>query len=297
MKQTHHRAGKYGAFTLIELLVVIAIIAILAAMLLPALNKAKQKAQGIQCLNNQKQMALSAVMYANDFNDHWVPNEPGQAVCWCAGNMDWNAANKDNTNSRELVNPAVSVLGTYTVNANLYHCPADTSFVKGEGARVRSVSMSQSVGTVGVGVAGLPVGVAVNGQWLSGANIGTSQQTAYRTYGKTSDMVVPGTSMLWIFVDEHPDSINDAGLAVQIKETGPSGAWIDIPASYHNGACGFAFADGHAEIHKWLGSAVKPPVVVGGSSLGNAASGLYAGSSSADIADLTWIQQRTSAVR
>jgi prepilin-type N-terminal cleavage/methylation domain-containing protein/prepilin-type processing-associated H-X9-DG protein len=284
LSRTAYYSGVRRGFTLIELLVVIAIIAILAGLLLPALAKAKQKAWAIECISDRKQTILAAVLYADDNQDHWVPNQPGITPAWVAGGMDWIASNTDNTNLAQLVNPSVSVMGPYIKNYKCFLCPADPSKVQGEGARVRSISMSQSVGTI------YSTGQAVTGQWLTGNYTGNSPQNVWHTYGKGSDMVDLTPSLLWVFCDEHPDSINDPMLAVQMAYTGPFATIIDYPASYHNGAGGFAFADGHAEIHKWVGQTIQPPIVIPGSNIGNHSN--PAGDSAPDV---LWLQQHTSA--
>jgi prepilin-type N-terminal cleavage/methylation domain-containing protein/prepilin-type processing-associated H-X9-DG protein len=246
LKPSFHRCRQRG-FTLIELLVVIAIIAILAGMLLPALGKAKSKTVGIQCMNNTKQLQLAFTLYAGDQAEVLLACQdglPDRRANWCTGDVSWGSSN---TGSNDV---ARSPMMKYVGNAfAVWKCPADQSFVVSGGRRIprfRSNSMSQVFGY---------------GEWLDGSSSGRNQ-TAWRTYSKEGNIVNP--SQTWVFVDEHPGSINDAAFANQMRDAETANARIiDMPASYHNGACGFSFADGHSEIKRWRGRTIQPKAVFG----------------------------------
>lgn len=260
------------AFTLVELLIVIAIIAILAAMLMPVLNKAQQRALNIGAVNNIRQLAVAWKMYSTDNNNYLPPDRDGEKYpAWCAGQMRNTAAystapsiNKapyvgvqDYTNTALLLDTRYSVMGSFISNPRVFLDPGDQSTWQDPSSprfgRVRSFSMSCA----------FDVNFKLDGDFLGGQG-GGAPSSPWRHYQKESDMLAPSPADLWVFLDEHPDSINDGCFDLEMPNSGGLGGlqthYIDMPAAYHNGACAFAFADCHAELHRWIYPGVFPLV-------------------------------------
>lgn len=270
--------ARCGGFTLIELLVVIAIIAILAAMLLPALSKAKEKANGIRCMSNGKQLSLAWRMYSEDNNDRipyaYAPDPPAANAryAWVTGILDFDGGNRANWDIDN--NISKSPLWPYCgKQAGIWKCPADQATVTVGGKvtpRVRSMSMNIWVGG----------NQGTDGGW----------GPTWKVYNKIGDMLRPGPSDTFVLLEEREDSIND-GFFVVSMEGYPNVAktvMVDFPAGYHGRAAGFSFADGHSEIHKWRDPRTVPVLKKGQ---------YIAGGLQASNPDVFWMQDHSTRLK
>lgn len=247
---TSRRRARDG-FTLIELLVVIAIIAILAGMLLPGLARARVKAQGIQCLNNLRQLGLGWMLYVDENQGRLPPNGVGlggagvtRDSVWVRGWLNNLASTPDNTNTVYLEESAV---GPYVRSPGVWRCPGDRSTSVHGGRRlprVRSVSMNGFI-------TGQQSGIVQ----VSGRN---------ELFRKLGDFDRVGASRIWLLLDEREDSINNGYFRLQDPAVVPPNPktlrLYNWPASYHNRAGALNFADGHSEVHRWVDPRTAPPV-------------------------------------
>ena len=232
-----NRDQQAGAgFSQVDLLTVIVVLVLLALLLTPALARTRVSDQAFQCRNNLRQLLHGWRMYVEDNSGNlcdsfgWVGSVSDNSL------MNYAADNQRNTNVSYLLN---GLLGPYVKNAAVYKCPADQSQALEGGVklpRVRTYSMSQAFS--------LP-----NEGWLEESS---SPPNYWRHYVKSADMVLPAPANLWVMICENPDSVNDGAFGVAMHGNNPaSDTWQDGPGNYHEGGCGFSFADGHAEIHKW----------------------------------------------
>jgi len=272
-------------FTLIELLVVIAIIAILAAMLLPALTRAKLKAQGVFCMNNHRQLALAWRMYSEDNRDAllyasadttgWKPG------VWMTGGLDFDPANRSNWDP--TVDIERSPMWPYCgKNHSIFKCPSDKSVVVVSGVtkpRVRTMVMNLNLGGFYGGLSA-PMG-----------------GNTFIVYKKYSDFAKPGPVKIFVFLDEREDAINWGNFYTNMKgyptpsTPGNPAAYMlaDLPAAYHGNACGFSFADGHSELKKWRDKRTTPPLKVGALTFDG-----YTETASPRNPDVGWLQDHTT---
>jgi len=262
-------ALSFSGFTLIELLVVIAIIAILAALLLPALASAKARGKRIQCLNNQRQLAMTWVLYTADNNDWLVSNgicdpESTANKLWVQGAFIHTGAN---TNIDYMFNPDYALFAGYLKNRGVYLCPTDRDWVKVNGVlypKLRSYSLNAYVGW--------------KGNW--DGRMSTSY-TVFQKFGALSSRMPQG---VFTFMDVQPDSICWPFFGVQMQND----TMFNFPGASHTRGAEVSYADGHVEYHRWLNARTINPTGANFHGHNDSVPGNV---------DLGWIRARTSVLK
>ena len=295
----HSSNSRRRAFTLVELLTVIATLIVGLMLLAPAVARSRPASQAAQCMNNLKQLINAMAMYTQEHREMFPPNpDDGNTVTghnWVSGQAGMGGGQEFNPDV--LADPGLCPLTTYLrSNVSVFACTADlrVGVYQGRDPRklgtsvraARCVSMSSAVGNVCPafangcsGHSGIP-SIPVAGTWLTGSHF--CSQSTWRTYGKTSDIVNPRPSSLFVLIEEDPRSINDGFLAFSAGVP----VWIDYPSTLHNFAGVVAFADGHVELHKW----VKNTTRLTGGSVGQR-------SVAPNDPDWLWLEARTTARR
>ena len=259
-KNGRNETAGAAAFTRLDLLSIISTIIVLVVAFSPAFASTRVNTRAVACLNNMRQLLAAWRAYAEDNQDRLPPNLSGQNGGWVDGWEDWSVNNHDNTNVLLLLNAR---LGPYTKNVGIYKCPADTYLCVEGGRRmprIRSISMNAFVDGSG----------------------SSSMYPGWRYYKRFADIEFPPPASLWVFTEEHPDSINDGWLTADV--TNPF-SWVDLPSSLHDGGCSFGFADGHTEMKKWLDKTTLVPV----------RQMQYNGFPASGGRDTVWMIQRSSA--
>jgi prepilin-type N-terminal cleavage/methylation domain-containing protein/prepilin-type processing-associated H-X9-DG protein len=305
-------------FTLTELLVVLATLCVLTMVLIPALAGTQPRSKAFQCLDNMRQIATAWTLYAGDNNERLASNndknstgsQSAKALNWiCPGlanqnvpTLDWTTSgNNFNTsllNYNEVFMGAhsVALLGPYIQSGiNIYVCPADNYLSPaqhtataqswmtkyGISTRIRSCAMD---GAMGDGT-----------KWFAKGQGGAGSMPAFYNAKKMTDLVNPSPKNCWVVMDEHPDSDDDCVFYVNPADANPTtsdNVFTELPGSLHDGAAGMNFADGHAELHKWLGKMDTIPVQY---VTYTDAQNINVSGDPASLNDLTWLAQHTPA--
>lgn len=265
-------------FTLTDLLAVLAMGSLLLLLVWPACANTSVAGRTFGCVHHQRQLINAWLMYAHDHDGTLARNTGDFQTAWVSGWLDFSPS-PANISTANLLDPKLASMGPYSRKAEIYRCPADESSIKLSGQpeplvlpRVRSYSMNNALGVSGTG-----------GSWLP--------SPPYKLFGNLSEINGPTPDQLFVFIDEHPDSINDGLFAVQMATPDrlETARIIDYPGSFHEGGAVLSYADGHADVHLWTDPRTKPLMRYGGAMPLNIAS--------PNNLDVLWLSERTSGRR